>query len=387
MSTFTEATAQAWLTALTFIAPAISSRPASPALANVHIDTLTGTLTGSNYEVTANADLTDWISDGKPFLAPYRALVDAIKKTTKADRKAPVRVEAHTEDGQRFITLKAAGYTLVLPAADIGEWPKLSRTKATSNIVVTGRALKAAAQRVGMAASKDDTIPLLQAIRFEHMGGVLTLTATDRYRLAMSKIPTMARVRTPSTFLLKARFVAEIARRTTAGDTVRLEVLNGGAAIRANLPGGALSSLTTDGKYPEIETLFPDHLHHSFTVERAPLLAAARVAAGMTERNTPVQLDFTSSGAILTFNHGLFDGSTSPLIAGASSGETYEPRTVALNPQYLVEAITATTGNTVQFGFTTIAKPVQITDGTTPGAQPAHRHIIMPVRMPTRIAP
>lgn len=381
MTTFIAAPAHAWLTALAFIAPAISSRPPSPALANIRIHPRLGQLTGHDYEVHAVANLPEWTYAGGMFLVHYRALVDAIKVTTKGDRNTPVRLSPGRGGYVDHVIMEAAGYRINLPSAPMTEWAAPDPLKITGTINPAGRDLKAAIQRVNVAASKDDTLPILTAIKFEREPGTLRLMTTDRYRLAMATLP-IARNSKPASFLIKAKFAAHLARRINATDPVRIDLLNDNESVRFTLPGGTLSTLTTSGDYPNIYTLFPDNLAEVFDIERAPLLAAARVAASMAERNTPVKMFFTPSGVELEFGNGYSGNSSSPRIKGKGSA----PLTVAFNPQYLVEALTVTPGDTVRFGFTTVAKPAQITNADEPN-NPTYRHLVMPVRMPNLLTP
>lgn len=379
MSTFIEATAKAWLTALAFIAPAVNHRPASPALSNVHISPRMGQLTGHDYEVRAVANLTEWTFQGSPFLVHYRSLVEAIKTATKSDRNALVRVTPgrNAEDGTHVIA-EAAGYRLSLPSVPITEWPKTANLETTGTIKPDGRDLKAAIQRVIFAASKDDTLPILTTIKFEREHGVLRLLTTDRYRLGMASMP-MPRRSKPHQFLIKAKFAAHLARRISVTEPVRIDILNKGESVRFNLPGGSLATLATDGDYPNIITLFQDRQAETFDIDRTALLDATRVAASMAERNTPVQMDFTSTGVTLRFGNGYSGESSSPHINGTGTNDLC----VAFNPHYLVEALASTPGDTVRFGFTTVTKPAQITDASEQD-NPANKHLIMPVRTPNR---
>lgn len=383
MSTIITATAKDWLAALTFIAPAFGRRAAAPFLTCVRIAPLTGHLRGFNFEVGAETHLGEFQGEGRaPFLASYRELVDAIKLTTKGDRSALVTVSPGRDGDRFFATVDAAGYSIGISAHDPAEYPTADREKATSRIKVMGRDLKAAITRVGVAASKDDTLPILTGIQFVHEGSALTLLATDRYRLATDVVPTLgAGTKDPAAFLLKASLAAEAARRSVAAQEVAIEVI-GNERVRFRLPGGILDSLLVDGDYPKIKSLFPYNPAGAFAIERAPLLAAARVAGSMVERNTPVVLHFTLEGVKLAFNMGLFGGSTSPLIKGGCVGPRPEEFQTAFNPAYLVPALAALDGELVRFSYTSAPNPVMLTEheeGT------AHKHLLMPVRLPSRV--
>lgn len=379
MSTIITATAKDWLAALTFIAPSIKGRPMSPELACARISPVTGRLDGTDYEVRAEAHLAEFEGEGAPFLAHYRGLVDAIKLSTKGDRSVLVKVSPGTGKEQSVV-VEAAGWSLNLESVDVDEYPRMDPAKTTHKLQVMGRDLKAATIRAGTAVSLDDTLSILTGIQFVHEGGALTLLATDRYRLAMDSAPTLKRTRSRFEFILKAKVAGEVANRTVAGKAVTISILNGDK-VRFDLPGGTLESLLVDGDYPKVRKLFELDATGVFEVERKPLLAAARVAHGLSERNTPASLDFTSDGVVLEFSAGLFDSSVSPKIVGSFVGSEYAAFLTAFNPTYLVPALATLAGDKVRFSYTEPGKAVLVTEAE--GGD--HRHLLMPVRLPSRV--
>lgn len=375
------APAKSWLAALQFIAPAVPRRAPLPALAFVHLEPLTGHVMATDYETTAGATLEDWDSLGNaPFLVPYRALLRGIKLATKGDRSASVRLEAgHSSDGGQYVTMHAAGYKLTFGAPDVAEYPEIAPGPSVHAFDVEGRDLKAAIADVATAASVDDTLPILTGIRFSDDDGRITLLGTDRYRLAMSKVPALASPDPWKPFLIKAKTAADVARRVLATQRVGVHMSEDGQTVSFYVPGGVIRTQQIDGTYPDIEKLFPEHPHGAFDVERGPALAAARVALSMAESHTPVRLELAPTGLRMHFNEGLFDGSTSPLIKAEYSGADPESFTTALNPAYLIGALESVAGPTARINYTTAPKPVMITAATP---EPDHKHLIMPVRLP-----
>lgn len=64
------------------------------------------------------------------------------------------------------------------------EYPALPALPAISG-TLPGDAFAQAVSQVIIAASKDDTLPILTGVRMEIEDDLITLLATDRYRLAM----------------------------------------------------------------------------------------------------------------------------------------------------------------------------------------------------------
>jgi DNA polymerase-3 subunit beta len=72
-----------------------------------------------------------------------------------------------------------------MPEAEYPPLPALPTISGT----VAGDAFAQAVSQVIIAASKDDTLPILTGVRMEIEDDLITLLATDRYRLAMREVP------------------------------------------------------------------------------------------------------------------------------------------------------------------------------------------------------
>ena len=97
----------------------------------------------------------------------------------------------------------------------------------------------------------------------------------------------------------------------------------------------------------------------------------------MADRGTPVRLDFTESSLALTAG-GDDEGRAEEQVEVQFSGE---PPTIAFNPSFLLDGLTAVHAGIARMSFTTASKPSVVTavdgDGTTD-----FRYLIMPVRLP-----
>ena len=92
------------------------------------------------------------------------------------------------------------------------EYPALPDSPAPVGVVDAG-VLATAVGQVAAAASRDDTLPMLTAICLDITGDVLTLAATDRYRLAAREVAfTPAEPDLRALALVPARIMVEVAR-------------------------------------------------------------------------------------------------------------------------------------------------------------------------------
>jgi DNA polymerase-3 subunit beta len=151
---------------------------------------------------------------------------------------------------------------------------------------------------------------VLTGVRFEIEGDVLTLAATDRYRLAVRTLPwrpTSSDVST--TALVPARTLAETARALTSGPEVTLALAGrggprpglrrGGGMIGFEGGGRRTTSRLLEGEFPKYRSLLPSESTARAEVATAPFVDAVKRVALVAARNAPVRLGFSADGVVL----------------------------------------------------------------------------------------
>ncbi|WP_028272334.1 DNA polymerase III subunit beta, partial [Arthrobacter sp. UNC362MFTsu5.1] len=247
---------------------------------------------------------------------------------------------------------------------------------------VPGDSFAQAVSQVIIAASKDDTLPILTGVRMEIEDDLITLLATDRYRLAMREVPWKPVTPGISTSaLVKAKTLNEVAKTLGNSGDINLALADDDSRLIGFESGGrTTTSLLVDGDYPKIRSLFPDATPIHATVQTQELVEAVRRVSLVAERNTPVRLAFTEGQLHLDAGTGE-DAQASEELEAQLTGDEI---TVAFNPHYLIEGLSVIETKYVRFSFTTAPKPAMITaqadaDGED---QDDYRYLVMPVRLP-----
>ena len=160
------------------------------------------------------------------------------------------------------------------------------------------------------ATSRDDTLPMLTAVCLDIRGGVMTLAATDRYRLAVRDLtwqPASPQVRAIA--LVPARTLADAARVMAPG--VPVSVAFGppgdeGAPGRGGDPrpvegmisfesgGQRLTGRLIAGEFIKYESRFPAGYGCRAELPAASLIEAVRRVSLVADRASPVRLTFES---------------------------------------------------------------------------------------------
>lgn len=362
--------------AVTWTARSVPARPPVPVLAGVRLEA-TGSslvLASFDYEVSAHCEVPADIEEEGVVLVSGRLLADIAKSLPSK----PVDLEL---DGTKVaVTCGSARFSLAAMQAD--DYPSLPSLPAVAGTVDAHDLAQAVAQ-VSIAASRDETLPLLTSVQIEVEGDTLTLLATDRYRLAMREMTWAPQdTEMSTTALLKARTLSDVAKSLTSSGNVIVALTASGTAsaglIGFEAGGRRTTSLLTDGDYPPVRRLFPETTTIHATVGTAELTDAVRRVSLVADRSTPIRLSFNEGNLRLDAGQG-DDAQASEQIVAHLEGEDI---TTAFNPGYLLDGLGALATPYVQFSFTHPSKPAVLTGVSSIGSEEdtSFRYLLMPIR-------
>lgn len=362
--------------AVSWAARSLSPRPPVPVLSGLLLKAEAGTLSLSSfdYEISARLQIPADISEEGTILVSGRLLADICRSLPAA----PVEVE--TDGSKVTLTCRSSRFHLAtMPVNDYPELPALPEVSGT----VDGEAFAQAVSQVIIASSKDDTLPILTGVKMEIEGDLITLLATDRYRLALREIrwnPTTPNISTGA--LVKAKTLSEVAKTLGSSGNINIALSDNSELIGFESGGRRTTSLLVDGDYPKIRSLFPDTTPIHATVETHALAEAVRRVSLVAERNTPVRLIFTDGQLTLDAGTGE-DARASENLEATLVGDEI---TVAFNPHYLSEGLNAFDSKYVRFSFTSAPKPAMLSaqDDIDGERRDEYRYLVMPVRLPNQ---
>ena len=362
--------------AVTWTARSLPTRPPVPVLAGLLLEARTDgvlVLSGFDYEVSAKVEIPAEVSEAGTALVSGRLLADI-------SRSLPAKPVTFVQDGSKIaVTCGTSRFTLMTMPVD--EYPARPAMPSQAG-VLSSDVFQSAVAQVTVAASRDETLPILTGVRMEIQDSTVTLLATDRYRLAMRELPW--RPSTPggeSVALVRARTLSEVAKSFGAGGEVVLALSGEGAneLIGFSSGGRQTTSLLVDGDYPKVRSLFPMESPVHAVVRTAALVEAVRRVALVAERNTPVRMSFSDGQVVLEAGQGE-EAQASEAVEASLVGEDL---TVAFNPGFLLDGLQALTTDYVRMSFTQPTKPAVLTgQAEVDGPDDlAYRYLIMPVRM------
>jgi DNA polymerase-3 subunit beta len=371
--------------AVAWTARSLPSRPAVPVLGGLLIDVAgsMARLSTFDYEVCAQADLTlgehaaddpadqpaDQSVEPGTVLVPGRLFAEII-------RGLPAEpVELRATGGRLSIECGGFQYTLMtMPVQDYPALPALPPRVAT----LGADAFAAAVGQVVVAAGRDQTLPLLTAIRLADGGELLSLGCTDRYRMAVRRVPW----RRSATAAIPVMPVTLVPAKTLA-DAVRMlgTSRSSGAEVHLSRDAGTLGlecgdrrlvSRLVDTQSPDYDARVPFAGEWRAEVEAAPLVEAIKRVALAAAPLTPMRLSFTDGAVRLEAASG------DEIRAAATLSATLhgEPIDVALKAQFLLDALLVLDSDLATLTFTAPGQPILVT-----GKEDGFRYLIAPQRV------
>ncbi|MFB9377203.1 DNA polymerase III subunit beta [Kineococcus gynurae] len=363
--------------AVAWAARALPSRPPVPVLAGVLLEAETDgvlRLSTFDYEVSARVEVPAEVRTGGSVLVSGRLLADI-------SRSLPGKPVTLVLEGSKVVvTCGASRFTLLtMPVEEYPTLPGLPEVAGT----LAGDEFTAAVAQVTVAASRDETLPILTGVRMELEGDKISLLATDRYRLAVRELrwrPEHPDVSTVA--LVRARTLNEVARSLGATGSIAMALSDtgtGGDLIGFQAAGRYSTSLLVDGEYPKVRALFPAESPTHAVVSTAALVEAVKRVALVAERNTPVRLLFADGVLSLEAGQG-DDAQASEALDATLVGESIS---IAFNPQFLLDGLGALNTPFARLSFTQATRPAVITgQGELEGEDDdTYRYLLMPVRM------
>ncbi|WP_137845718.1 DNA polymerase III subunit beta [Microbacterium sp. 2FI] len=351
--------------AVSFVVKLLPQRNPQPILAGVLIEASADglSLAAFDYEASARTTIEATVDEPGTILVHGRLLSEIASRLPNA----PIQVVVD-EDGGIVLTCGSARFTLA--SMPVQEYPAIPEVTGDSGLVPAEDFGTAIAQ-VAFAASRDDVTPVLTGVQLEVSGTTLSLVATDRYRVALREIPWDGGTQTsdePTTALVPARTLTEVGKTFAHGGDISIAFSGSGdrEIIAFTAGNKTVTSLLIKGNFPPVRRLFPEATEHHAVVNTAELAEAVRRVSLVLDRSAPLRFTFTTDSVSMDAS-GTEQARASESVDANLVGEDV---TLGLNPQYLLESLSAVKSEFARITFTSSdnankLSPVLITPQTS----------------------
>lgn len=341
---------------------AVGARTALPVLQGLLCEVAGGTLrvTGTDLDMTVRTQAQVEVLEEGRSVIPGRLLSEAVRKMPAG------MVTIGVSDGD--VEIQGNGPRFTLRPLNVDDFPTQEEA-ATDGVEVDGEALAEAINQVTVAASGDAARPILTGVLFESYEGGLRMVATDSYRLGKRELPGVG---IEGTGLVPARGLRELPR-TIGTPKVTAQLREREAVFTSER--GSLRLRLIDGNFPKYQTLLPETYPNQVLLDRDELLEALGRVTLVAEDHIPVRLRLLDGGVEVAVSRQDVGGETEHL-SGEFQG-TDEEVSIAFNPRYLQDGVTALSGDKVRIRVVDSYKPSVIDNGS----DAEFLYLLMPVRV------
>lgn len=350
--------------ALSTVARVANTRNALPVLANILIKTTNNRLSvgATNLDIAITHYIGAKVSQEGSITVPARLMQDFVSSLPAGVINLDLeetKLHISTEQYNSVVNGIAADDFPVMPAISDGKTWKIQ-----------GQLLKRGLQQVVMAASNDESRPVLTGVLLHTVEGVLYMAATDSYRLAEKKLgPNDQEVQ----LLIPATAMQDLLRIVSDYEE-EVVVTHDEQQVLFRVGDVDLVARLIDGKYPDYRKLIPDTFSTTAQLQRADLLNVTKVSSLFARESAgsiTIELD-EGLGSMSIHSVASQLGENTASAKGVITGTG----SVTLNSKYLLDALHALSGDEVIFSFNGKLEPTLLRD---PAADD-YTHIIMPLK-------
>ena len=343
---------------------AVSARNPLPILNNILLRTENNRLTisATNLEIAITEHIGAKVAHEGAITVPAKLFQEFISSLPSGT------IEIETNEHK--CTVKSGNYNSVINGIIADEFPVVPKIEKGTNLKIGAKELKKALQQVVIAASTDDTRPVLTGVYMHTHEGALYFVATDSYRLAEKRVMACDEA---LSLLVPSNALQDLLRLIGDGDT-EVEMSTDGQQVVFRVDESELVSRLIDGNYPDYRKLIPSTFNNSallpkdqfVNITKVSSLFARESAGSITLRVDEItkQLTIKSVASQLGENTSSVDGE----ITGDGD--------VTINSRYLLDALNVMAVKNLSFCFNgkiepCILKSDELTD---------YLHVIMPLK-------
>jgi DNA polymerase-3 subunit beta len=272
------------------------------------------------------------------------------------------------EDNKLHIKTDQYNSTINGIAAD--DFPVMPAIEKGSVFSIDAHGLKKGLQQVVFAAASNDNRPVLTGLYIHAQAGNLYLAATDSSRLAEKLV---GKTSQDVKLLIPASAMNDLLR-TLDDDVDSVKVTQDDQQALFHFGDVELVSRLIDSAYPAYQSLIPTKNSVKAVLKRADLLNIVKVSslfARETAGSVTIEIDEDNQTVGITSLASQLGENTATASAKISGSGS-----ITLNSRFLIDALNAFSGDSIEFSFNGKLEPVLIKDLK----DASYVHVIMPLK-------
>ncbi len=350
--------------ALTSVGRVANGRGTLPILSNVLIKTIGNRLSiaATNLDIGITHFIGSKVSDEGAITVPARLMVDFVASLpggTITLELEETKLKITTEQYESVINGTAADEYPVMPAiADGTSWK------------VPSKILRSGLQQILMAASSDESRPVLTGVYIHTHNKNLYLVATDSYRLAEKKLMATAQ---EVNLLVPASAMQDLLRLLTDVED-EVTVTHDEQQVLFRVGDVELVARLIEGNYPDYRKLIPSSFAQNAVLKKQEFINITKVSS-LFARESAGSVTIHLNKAKQTVSIRSIASQLGENTASASATIEGEG-VITLNSRYILDALHAINGEDVKIAFNGKLEACLLTGPK----QSDYAHVIMPLK-------
>lgn len=350
--------------ALNSVARVATSRNTLPILANIMLRTSNNRLSiaATNLDIAITHYIGSKISQEGAITVPARLMQDFVSNLPEGV------IELELDDYKLRITTDQ--YNSIINGIVADEFPVMPALTKGQSWVVNGELLRRSLSQVIIAASSDESRPVLTGVYFHTHSGMLYLVATDSYRLAEKQLMS---TKQDVQLLIPASALQDLLRLLADFDE-DVTVTHDDQQVLFQVGDVELVTRMIEGNYPDYRKLIPQKFATQASLKRAEFLNVTKVSALFARESAgSITVNIDDKAQQLSIHSVASQLGENTASAG---GSVHGSGQVTLNSRYLLDALHSFGGEEVSFCFNGKLEPAILKDPKSPD----YLHVIMPLK-------
>ena len=347
------------------VLPVVPARSTIPVLSNLLFTAEEGRLclSATDLDLSVRATVKADVKKAGASTLPARRVAGILRELPGPD----VEMNSGERDS---VEIRSASSFFRLHGISQEDFPPLPSFEGGSSFTVDARLIKTMLQRIGYAASNDETREVLNGALLSFRDQKLTVVATDGRRLALVEQELEFSKESETDLVLPSKTIAELIRALEDEGPARIHVTANQVAFETE--SLTMISKRIEGTYPNYRQVIPAQSESRIVMDREALFNAVRRVALLTnEQSNSVKLKFGKTELDIS--------ASTPDVGEASEQmaikNTGPELSASFNPEYLLDPLKNLVCDEVY---------LELTDDVSPGVLKTEEpflYVLMPMRM------
>lgn len=356
--------------ALTLVNRAVSSNNTLPVLNNILLkaEGKKLLLRATNLEIAISAAIDAEVENEGTLTIPAKIL------TSYVGLLEDTSISVSVSNGTTLL-IRSPGSETKMKGISSEEFPLLPKLDNPQILKLPVKDMSEALEQVVFACSTNISRPVLTGLFWTINGDTMKVVATDSYRLGEKTLTLDGGEYPETSFIVPSKTAQELGKILETAKEKEFEVRIGKGQILFKIDGVEILSRLIEGSFPDYEKILPKESKSKAVISTEKFIVGLKkMAVLVRENNNNVKIRLEQGKLVIFTEDTQVGQGASEVLTEEMTGDGGE---TALNAQYLLDVLTRSKSQKVNFSLNDGLSPVMVTPVEVSGIV----HIIMPLKL------